>query len=431
MNYLKISNQGLIDVEALTLLGASSKRNESNKIGMFGSGNKYAIAYLLRNHYELEIYSGKESIKVDTTKKTFREQSFDVIRFNEKESSITTEFGKDWKLWQAIRELYCNAIDEGKHTIEFVKNITPVENETHFYIKNRAEITNFITSFDSYFTENKKVLFECKDGKILSKGNEATVSIYRKGVRCFETSNDSVYDYDLSNISIDENRLVRYSWEVPSYIWNLIYQCTNKEVIKNILFNCSEYKFIENLSSDFSSVSVDNMSEEFKEVLKELTLAPRGMSGLLSIEELGNTTIIPTVIFEQAKTIISNDNLAQKFKVYKDSLYIEIEQDSLHRATLKKAEDFFTECNYIKPLQYNIKIARFDRKDILGFAEESTNSIVLSEVCLDKGVQVVIETMIEEYIHLSYQVADKTRAFQDAAITEIVNLLKIKNAYLV
>ena len=53
MNYLKIRSKGKIDIEALSLLGASSKRGDETKIGQFGSGNKFAIAYLLRNNYEI------------------------------------------------------------------------------------------------------------------------------------------------------------------------------------------------------------------------------------------------------------------------------------------------------------------------------------------------------------------------------------------
>ena len=169
MNYLKISNKGLLDVEALTLLGASSKRGDNTKIGMFGSGNKFSLAYLLRNNYELRIFSGLEEIKLTTIEKTFRDKKFNVILVNDKETSITTDFGKDWNLAQAIREIYCNSIDEGEHTLEFVKDINPLEDKTHFYIKSRQEIINYISNFDDYFAENKKVLFECPYGKILEK----------------------------------------------------------------------------------------------------------------------------------------------------------------------------------------------------------------------------------------------------------------------
>lgn len=431
MNFLKIRSKGKIDIEALSLLGASSKRGDETKIGQFGSGNKFAIAYFLRNNYEVVIYSGLEEIKLTTVEKTFRDKTFKVICFNGKESSITTEFGKDWELWQAIREIYCNAIDEGEHSLEYVNKIEPLEDYTTFYIKNKAEITNFVANFDDYFDENKEVLFECEYGKILSKGEKSKLNLYRKGIRCMETDKDSIYDYDISSISIDENRLVKYAWQVPSYIWNLIYKCTNKEVIKNVLFNCSEGNFIENIPSDFNSVNENFMSKEYKEVLKEITLAPRGMAGLLSIEEVASTTIVPSLIFQQAKCIVDNDNLANKFKVYKDSFYVDLEWDSYSEATLNKAIEFFEECNYKKPLNYDIKLARFDKKDILGFADEKNKCIVLSENCIAKGVQSVIETIIEEYIHLQYQVFDETRGFQNAAITEIVQLLKIKNAYLV
>ena len=82
MHYLKISNKGLLDVEALTLLGASSKRGDNTKIGMFGSGNKFSLAYLLRNNYELRIFSGLEEIKLTTIEKTFRDKKFNIILVN-------------------------------------------------------------------------------------------------------------------------------------------------------------------------------------------------------------------------------------------------------------------------------------------------------------------------------------------------------------
>lgn len=430
MKYLKISNTGIIDVEAITLLGASTKRGLNGKIGMFGSGNKYALSYLLRNAYEISIYAGNNLINIGTTKAGFRDNQFDVITVNNEKTSITTEFGKDWELWQAIRELYCNAIDEGDASLEYVNDIMPNENETHFYIKNRKEVSSFIGDFDKYFSENRKVLFECEQGKILEKSVEG-FNLFRRGIKCFNSNKNSVYDYDLVNIEIDENRLVKYSWQIPSKIWNLIYQCTDKEIIKNVLFNCSESEYIECISSDFASVNTELMSEQYIEVLNEIKIAPKGLSGLLNLDEIGNTTVIPSIIFDQAKTKVSNKNIASKFKIYQNQLYREIEMNELQYSTLNKAKEFFEECQYNEPISYEIKLSVFEDKDLLGLANFDNQEILLSEVCFSKGVQCVIETIIEEYIHLQYEVADETRRFQDAVIMEFVVMLKKKNAFLV
>ena len=98
-NWIKISNSGLIEEEALTLLGASSKRNDSSKIGMFGSGNKYALAFFKRNNIDIRIFSGKNEIEIDLVEKNFKNKTFKVLSINGKETSITTEFGPKWKLW--------------------------------------------------------------------------------------------------------------------------------------------------------------------------------------------------------------------------------------------------------------------------------------------------------------------------------------------
>jgi hypothetical protein len=100
-------------------------------------------------------------------------------------------------------------------------------------------------------------------------------------------------------------------------------------------------------------------------------------------------------------------------------------------ASLEKAIDFFVECDYKEVTDYELTIARFEKKDILGIADVQNQKIILSEVCMENGIQCIIETMIEEYIHLKYEVKDETRGFQDAAIKELVKILKVKNAYLI
>lgn len=427
MRYIKIKNNGIIDPEALYLLGGSTKRNDSSKIGQFGSGNKYALAFLLRNDYEVKVFGGINEIKIETKAQEWRGSDWNVVYINGEKTSITTEMGKDWKFWQAIREIYCNAIDEGGCSMDFVQTINPAENETHFYIDTKKDVTEFVSNFDNYFATNKKVLFECELGRILEKtGTKA--NIYRKGVKCFISNKTSVFDYDFNEIDIDENRLVKYFWEVEEKIWGLLYACTKKDVILSVLHNSSNHEYMEGCLSDVSTLNASVVSDEFRDCLRSINLAPYGYAGLLKDDEIHNHVIVPTKVFKSVRALIPDENVGDKFKVnIKGALYREIEITPLYEATIKEAQYFLKECGL--EISYPIIAAMFDNKDILGCAMKE--QIILSDVCLERGVNEVVNTIIEEYIHLKYKVADETRAFQTAIITEFVSYLKKHNSFLI
>lgn len=427
MKYIRIKNIGEIEPQALHLVGASTKRNDRTKIGQFGSGNKYALAYFLRNQYEVKVFAGKNEITIETKKDTFRDNEFDVIYINNEKTSITTQMGKDWQFWQAIREIYCNALDEGGCTMDFVQRMEPHDNETHFYIDTKKDVTEFVSNFDNYFATNKKVLFECPIGRILEKSG-TTANIYRKGVRCFNAKTTSVFDYDFNEIEIDENRLVKYFWETEEKIWDLIYQCDKIDIILAVLHNSGNRDYIEGCLSDVSTINSSRASEEFKNALKMINLAPAGFAGLLKADEVHNHVIIPTKIFNSVRSLIPEENIGDKFKVNrKGAMYREIEPTELYKATIKEALYFFSECDI--NIEYPIKVAIFDCKDIMGCA--IGGEIVLSDVGLERGVNEVVNTIVEEYIHIKYDVRDETRGFQTAIITEFISYMKKKNAFLI
>lgn len=429
MKYLKIKNQGLINEKALYLLGASTKRGDNSKIGMFGSGNKYAMAYLLRNDYELIIYKGIEKINIEVIKEDLDGFEYDTIIINGRNTGITTEFGKDWELWQAIREIYCNAIDAGGDSMEYVNSIEPSDNETHFYIRTRPEVNNFFGKFDNYFATNKEVLFENKYGKIYKKHSD-NACIYRKGIKCANINKNSIYDYDFPTIDIEENRLVKYSWKIEENIWKLIYSCTDKDIIKTVIMN-QDQEMLEKSLSEWSSISSSYVSETFKEVLREMKICSRTMTGYLTEDEALKFTIVPHKIYTSIKGLLNDNNLGKCFKINnRGEMYREYELNELEQSTLNRALDFFKETEYNEPIQYEIIGGLFGNPDILGTINTEESKIVLSNYCLAKGVQTVVETIIEEYIHLKYKCGDETRAFQDAAITEMVCIAKRKVSYL-
>jgi len=83
------------------------------------------------------------------------------------------------------------------------------------------------------------------------------------------------------------------------------------------------------------------------------------------------------------------------------------------------------ECRFEIP--YPIKVVRFGEPEILGSIEKET--ILLGVNSLDKGKHETLNTIIEEYIHLKHGSGDCTRGFQTASINELINYMKLVNAY--
>lgn len=211
--YLKVSNQGLIVPEDLKLIGSSTKRGVAGKIGMFGSGWKYALAWLIRNDCAPIIYSGDKEIKIDFEVKMHRDQVVKVITVDDMETSLTAEMGPQWTGWMALREIISNAIDEGNHHVTSVINPESFEGNnngnTDIYIPMNSELSQVMLAYDSYFAFNRKPDFSNKYGDIYLKKEESPICIYRKEIKCYNSSSyqKTKFDVNFYDINISEDRL--------------------------------------------------------------------------------------------------------------------------------------------------------------------------------------------------------------------------------
>ena len=111
--------QGKLDLRSLTVFGLNAKPTTDTPIGYFGTGLKYAVAVLARNNIPITFWidSKKWTIEQDDTK--FRDKSFKALTLKRNtlipksiNLPFTTELGKNWKIWQAFRELESNTRDE-------------------------------------------------------------------------------------------------------------------------------------------------------------------------------------------------------------------------------------------------------------------------------------------------------------------------------
>ncbi len=297
MKYIKISNQGEILVADMILLGSSTKRDDSAKIGQFGSGNKFALSWLMRNDCKPIMYSGTTEILLDTTIIEHRGHVREVICVNGEQSSITTEFGMLWKGWMALREFYSNAIDEGSEHFDVV-NVSNVEelsnltNEgmTNIFIPVNTELLQVMENFDHYFAFNRIPDFIHRKGMIYLKEANSQVNVYRKGIRCFDSTRKTMVDFNFNNISITEDRLIEggegtFDREARS----IVNAVDDVNVLKKVLL--SDYL---DILPDFNVnvLFVQAYKELIEEGYKFTTKSLRDMLGVFAAKDI-NPIIIP------------------------------------------------------------------------------------------------------------------------------------------
>lgn len=409
-----------MDFRALTLIGASSKRNE-NKIGRFGSGNKYALAYFLKNNLNPVIYSGEELIDVKVSKTTFRDQEFDVITINGQETSLTTDMGPDWECWEAMREIYSNALDEGDASITINNEPIFEKGYTCYSIKFVNEVIDFYKYMHNYFVKDDNVLFANEEGRILSKQLDKPI-VFRKGIRCFQYQYEGIFNYDFTYLNINEQREATYSWQIVEQIWKLISSCTDKDII---------YKFIETISNDptanllelnldFTAIVLEP-SKEFKEVLASREIVLPMFQSLMEDEAKESFWFIPDKIFN----LLSQYNIKTSNKVKKtatNTAFTVIDGTDDEKKHLKNVLN--TLSTYGINIPYPIHLARFNEGSVYGMADLSENMIYLNPDKFIDGETETMNTLLEEYVHLKHHTPDGSRNMQRVLINEWLNTAK-------
>lgn len=210
MKYLKIQNNGELDIRLVALMGGTTKQNSKFKIGKFGTGLKYTLAYLYRNNIGFKCFTGTQEVKIHTETETIGETNFEIICINHNRTSITTQMGHEWTAWMIIRELWCNALDEGGSKKEVVNEneIIGDENKTTFYVQLTPEISEVLNNWASYFIHHKEPLFEDENFAIYP--GDGKLKLYKQGVLIYQHQHaDSVFNYDIKGADINELREFR------------------------------------------------------------------------------------------------------------------------------------------------------------------------------------------------------------------------------
>lgn len=389
-------NDGEIDVRSITTFGVSVKETE-NPIGYFGTGLKYALSIILRSGAEVSIYSGLTELKFSLDKQIIRGKEFELIKMNGVELSFTTELGKNWQMWQAFREIYCNCIDEKGKTFSQKSMPKAEEGKTKIIIKG----DDFYEQFNKRDTivlnpENLKEIVNAPDGQIY---DQLSMFVFYRGVRIIKLSEGSNFTYNItSSMSLTEDRTLKYSWEYSNAIERMVLKMPTRKLASTVLNahkDCHEKGLV--FSSNIRAV---DMSEAFFDCLEE--------DYTLNKDSL-NQSAAEWYRKQKNKSNIKN--------------YDEVELTPIEAIQLAKCKKICSSM-YSNFDSYPIKIVKSLGESTMALADRELNTIIISKRCFTLGTKFLFSTMLEEYYHLATGYNDMTRELQTYLFDTISTLVE-------
>lgn len=452
--YIKITNVSE-NVSRLSLekLGLSTKRNNPDTIGQFGSGIKFAPIAALRNGWEWWFVGNDERGPYHLQYIKKEDQGIDCIFYDYgddlKPSSFTIDAGSlSWvDAFQIYREAVSNAMDGAKEmyrpddwSVDIVDEVdSAVHGEFSVYITAAPEIMKIYNNHDVYFSNNRDVILENNTIKILEP-NDLDIRVYCHDVQVFTTDQPAIFHYCFDSIDLNEERTVKYDFMIAARIEQAWSYLEDTDAIERILRCCVNdigyYEFSSKMFSysnvrhplswinSFSNLYGDNaviINKSLVEYGIENTLRIHGYNPVFikdenayellkkigipnALEKLGEE--VQYEIVGEAKdypkllTAISIARLAEPgLNLYIDSISVFIPKDER-----------------VKGLTINM-----DKK------ADGRRILISKDHALESEVSDIIATLIHEYDHASTGIADdKTSeglAFRDLADKRIGHLV--------
>jgi len=293
MSHVLIQNKGELPIWGMRLLGLSNKRPD--QIGKFGTGLKESIALLARMSKFPIIYSG--SCRIDFSIQEIDSQQEICFQLSEQRDRFAPgewyglgmhpDFGKhDWDdAWMAFREILCNAIDESgvEDLYHDIISTDPegIAGATRVYVPVDQDILAAYTSIHErllplgkYHISHSVTGF----GRTLQKRSKKNLQIYHKGVWVQESPRDSLFDYEIDDLKLNESRSADW-YNVNSAIAKLVAMYTVEQVkfmlerlIKTNDGKCYEQEVLQSVSYYLDVETGINWREGFHAMFGEFAV---------------------------------------------------------------------------------------------------------------------------------------------------------------
>lgn len=383
-------NPGLIDLEVVKTMGVNVKEGD-HPIGRFGTGLKFAIATILRDGGEIEIWRDGECHKIASQPTAIRGKDFDIVTLDGQPLGYTTALGRDWEPWMAFRELATNAKDEaGSYFLGSETTPPPSRGETMVVVHSPGIVAAYL--------ERDAVLLESAplyEDEILAIHPGETRYIYYRGVRVWEFAKPCRYTYNIiRDIDLTEDRTLKYLWDANSAISLGLRYCTDPEIIREVLLAGEDYHEHELAISGGGS-------EEFKTTTFSLTLGMQQQPNL-------NPAAARAARYQAMADMTPGASIALP---------------GHHAEKYLRAKDILRAAGY--PVhEMPIVIVDSLGAGIHGMAAHG--KIYLAVNCFERGTREVAATILEEYAHLRTGHGDCTRELQNWLFDQLLTQIEAR-----
>lgn len=396
MNTVNFITPGELDIRGAMTFGISVKEGD-NPIGYFGTGLKYALAVLLREHQRVTIFVGDKRYNVRGVVEEFRGKEFTFVYLNDERLSFTTELGKNWELWMAYRELYSNTLDENGRVEQEMLDLSNQDEPITQIVVTGASFTAIDANRGQYFIlpEEKPIWSNHR----IEVYPGPTHSVFYRGIRVSHDQRHTYkYKYNIrDNLSLTEDRTVKYSFELSGAIARMVAQVEDEGVLKSLVRR--------------------------RPGTRETLYAESATLSYISNYTPGDTFI--RVIGKMCETELEYvDNFAAahyRRHALKNHGPKEYKLTSIEQSALNRAINILEAAGHAVR-DYPINIVETLGEGILGKGEDGI--ITLSREAFDHGVKSLVGTILEEFIHVHRRLYDESRAMQDYLLRLYINALE-------
>lgn len=390
MNLVSFQSQGLIDPLCISTIGVSVKENE-NPIGYFGTGLKYAIAIILREGGTVTVWRGLEPLRFTSRPVEIRGKVLNLVCMNDVDLGFTTDLGKHWKVWQALREIHCNTKDEGgeakRGTLAPSADTTTVHVDLEEFAKCFGEIGKYILQTEPLYT-----------GKQASFHAGPSAHIFYRSIQVASVDGKpSLFTINLiSPLELTEDRTMKSYWYGAILIARAVLECEDEEFLERWLSAPADYEEHER-DLDWGGVKP---STAFLRVARKLASDPSRPLNKSAIKVLAKHEPMPAV---QPAILLGSE-----------------------KAALQHAISFCHGLAYTVD-EFPIVVVESLGVGTLGKADTKERRIYIARRAFQMGDLTLASTLIEEWAHIKHGLKDCTRDMQNWVFEALV---RIGEAYL-